>query len=107
MEMVNGKLIIVGEGPERRRLEAVASNAGVSEKVQFTGRVSEAEKTRLLASCRVFAMPSLFESYGLAVAEAMSWGKPVVASRVGGLPRSSVTGASCARSAIPGPSPPH
>ena len=31
-------------------------------------------------------MPSLFESYGLAVAEAMSWGKPVVASRVGGLP---------------------
>ncbi len=86
MDKVDGKLIIVGEGPEKRRLEAVARSAGVADKVMFPGRVSEAEKERLLSNCRVFAMPSLFESYGLAVAEAMSWGKPVVASRVGGLP---------------------
>jgi glycosyltransferase involved in cell wall biosynthesis len=86
MEEVDGKLIIVGEGPERRRLEAVARRTGVADRVEFTGRVSEDEKVRLLSSCKVFAMPSLFESYGLAVAEAMSWGKPVVASSVGGLP---------------------
>lgn len=86
MAKVDGKLIIVGDGPEKRRLEAAARSAGVAEKVMFTGRVTEEEKAGLLSNCRVFAMPSLFESYGLAVAEAMSWGKPVVASRVGGLP---------------------
>jgi glycosyltransferase involved in cell wall biosynthesis len=58
----------------------------VSDRVEFTGRVSEERKLELLSRCKVFVMPSLFESYGLAVAEAMAWGKPVVASRVGGLP---------------------
>ncbi len=86
MDLVDGKLLIVGEGPDRRRLEALVRRTGLADKVGFTGRVSEDEKVRLLSNCKVFAMPSLFESYGLAVAEAMSWGKPVIASRVGGLP---------------------
>lgn len=86
MDQVDGPLIVVGDGPERERLESVVRKAGVGEKVTFTGRVSEERKIELLSNCMVFAMPSLFESYGLAVAEAMSYGKPVVASRVGGLP---------------------
>ena len=59
---------------------------GLADKVVFTGHVSEEEKRRLMASCKVFAFPSMFESFGLAAAEAMAYGKPVVASNVGGLP---------------------
>ncbi len=86
MPQVDGRLIIVGDGPERKRLESLVRSTGVAERVTFTGRVSEERKIELLSNARVFVMPSLFESYGLAAAEAMSWGKPVVASRVGGLP---------------------
>ncbi len=86
MSDVDGRLVIVGDGPEKAELEKLARSNGVAGKVEFTGRVSTERKTELLSNCKVFVMPSLFESYGLAVAEAMTWGKPVVASKVGGLP---------------------
>lgn len=86
MSDVDGRLVIVGDGPERDRLRSLARSAGVTGKVEFTGWVSPERKADLLSSCKVFCMPSLFESYGMAAAEAMTWGKPVVASRVGGLP---------------------
>ena len=86
MHRVDARLVIVGDGPDRADLERLARSAGVEGKVEFTGWVSPERKAELLSNCRVFAMPSLFESYGMAVAEAMTWGKPVVASRVGGLP---------------------
>lgn len=86
MQEVETKLMVVGDGPERVRLESMVRSAGLEDRVTFTGRVSEERKKELLSNCKMFIMPSLFESYGLAVAEAMSWGKPVIASRVGGLP---------------------
>jgi glycosyltransferase involved in cell wall biosynthesis len=86
MPSVDSRLVIVGDGPERASLERLASASGVGDRIEFTGRVSEERKTELLAGCKAFVMPSLFESYGLAAAEAMSWGKPVIASKVGGLP---------------------
>ena len=52
----------------------------------MTGRVCEERKCELLSSCKLFVMPSIFESYGIAVAEAMSYGKAIVATDVGGLP---------------------
>ncbi len=55
-------------------------------KVEMTGRVCEERKCELLSSCKLFVMPSIFESYGIAVAEAMSYGKAIVATDVGGLP---------------------
>lgn len=86
MKDVNGKLVIVGDGPERARLESLVRSTGVKDRIEFAGRVSGERKAELLSNCKAFVMPSLFESYGMAVAEAMVWGKPVVASRVGGLP---------------------
>jgi glycosyltransferase involved in cell wall biosynthesis len=86
MDKVDGRLVIVGDGPDKADLIRLASSTGVADKVEITGWVSPERKVKLLSRCRVFTMPSLFESYGLAVAEAMVWGKPVVASRVGGLP---------------------
>jgi glycosyltransferase involved in cell wall biosynthesis len=86
MSKVDGRLVIVGGGPDRERLERLAVSQGVKDKTEFTGKVSTERKTELLSNCKVFVMPSLFESYGIAVTEAMVWGKPVVASNVGGLP---------------------
>jgi glycosyltransferase involved in cell wall biosynthesis len=83
---VDAKLIMAGAGPERERVERLIRSYGLTNKVQLLGRVSEERKSELFASCSIFAMPSLFESYGIAAAEAMSYGKAVVATNVGGLP---------------------
>lgn len=86
MQDVEGRLVMAGDGPERERLMRMARKLGVKDKIDFPGKVSEKEKADLLASCSIFVLPSLFESYGIAAAEAMSYGKPVVATMVGGLP---------------------
>ena len=86
MQAVDTNLVVMGKGPEEETLKALAKRLGVDSRVTFTGYVSEEEKVRLMSSCKVFVLPSLFESFGLAVAEAMTYGKPVVASNIGGLP---------------------
>ncbi len=86
MEQVDGRLLIVGSGPERARLERMVQALSLKGKVEFLGRVDEDRKHQLLSQCLVFIMPSTFESYGIAAAEAMTYGKPVIASKIGGLP---------------------
>jgi len=83
---IDANLIIAGAGPERERMQALSQRYGLMAKVEFLGRVSEEKKKELFSACTVFVMPSLFESYGIAAAEAMSYGKAVVATQVGGLP---------------------
>ncbi|HEY3420325.1 MAG TPA: glycosyltransferase family 4 protein [Methanomassiliicoccales archaeon] len=86
MREVDTRLVICGDGPSRHSLERMAAKLGVEKKVRFEGRVSEERKADLFAGCKMLVMPSLFESLGLAAAEAMSYGKPVIASTSGGLP---------------------
>ena len=86
MRSVDAKLVMAGAGPESERLERLIGSYGLTNKVELLGRVSEERKSELFASCSIFVMPSLFESYGIAAAEAMSFGKAVVATNVGGLP---------------------
>jgi len=86
MQDVDGRLVIMGKGPEMMRLKRLTARLGLERKVTFTGHVTSEEKMRLMSSCKIFALPSLFESLGMAVAEAMAFGKPIVASAVGGLP---------------------
>lgn len=76
--------LIVGEGPERDRLEALASTHGVTNQVLFTGHRDDVG--RVLAAVDVLAMSSLSEGLPFAAMEAMAAGVPVVASRVGALP---------------------
>lgn len=78
------RLVIVGEGPERPRLQARASAEGVAEQVRLLGRVSNARS--LLAGFDVYAMSSRMEGIPLSMLEAMAAHLPVVATRVGGIP---------------------
>jgi glycosyltransferase involved in cell wall biosynthesis len=86
MKNVDSRLVICGDGPSRPGLERMTAKLGIDNRVRFEGRVSEERKADLFAGCKMLVMPSLFESLGLAAAEAMSYGKPVIASSSGGLP---------------------
>ncbi|MEM2487710.1 MAG: glycosyltransferase family 4 protein, partial [Thermoproteota archaeon] len=59
---------------------------GVKEKVIFTGRISRNEVPYYYAMSDIVVVPSLQEAFGLVISEAMSSGKPVIGSKVGGIP---------------------
>ena len=77
---------IIGDGPERTRLEAEACRLGVSDAVRFAGVYPHDQIPRQLAKADVVVIPSLIETTSMAALEAMACGVPVAASRTGGLP---------------------
>lgn len=70
------RLVICGDGPLREELEILASSLGVSDRVQFEGRVKDVQSWYRRAG--IFALPSHFEGFPNALAEAMVAGVPVV-----------------------------
>ncbi|QFQ96977.1 glycosyltransferase family 4 protein [Streptomyces phaeolivaceus] len=85
--VTGGRLVIIGDGPERARLEAMAG-AGV----EFAGHVTEEEKHRLLCAAWLLLHPSAVEGWGLVVTEAAVRETPSVAFDVPGLRDSVVDG---------------
>jgi glycosyltransferase involved in cell wall biosynthesis len=85
------RLVIAGSGPLRRRLEQRAA-AGGTGGIVFTGYVPERDKVDYYRLADVLLFPSALEGFGLAVAEAMACGLPVVASNRGSLPELVVDG---------------
>ncbi len=90
-------LFIAGDGPDRKKLEELAWKHGVAERVRFAGAVSDGELPGLYAACDVFAMvprsigPDV-EGFGIVYLEAGLMGKPVIGSRVGGVPDAVIDG---------------
>ena len=78
------RLVIFGEGPERGRLEALARELGIADRVELPGFSSRVHET--LASARCFALSSYHETFSLALVEAMSYGLPAVVTASGGPP---------------------
>ncbi len=76
-------VLLAGDGPDREALEADVRNSGLQSIVKFVGRRDDVAE--LLALSSVVVLPSLAESFGFAALEAMSMGKPVVASSLGGI----------------------
>ena len=78
--------VLVGDGPERSRLQQLARKLGVEERVSFLGKRPHHEMPGLLSSADLAVVPSLMEATSVAALESMACELPVVASRVGGLP---------------------
>lgn len=79
------RLMIVGDGPLRNYLESLASNAGV--RVRFTGYLNGKLLKDAIAGAKAIVIPSeWYENAPLSLLEAFSYGKPVIASRIGGIP---------------------
>jgi glycosyltransferase involved in cell wall biosynthesis len=83
---IDAEALLVGDGPERARLEALAAELGVREQVHFLGARPNADMPGLYAAADVAVFPSLMEATSVAALEAMSCEVPVAASNVGGLP---------------------
>jgi glycosyltransferase involved in cell wall biosynthesis len=75
---------IVGSGPERKRLESLARELGVTTKVRFWGEIDRAQVLDKLSECDVLVHPSLHESGGWVCLEAMAAGRPVICLDLGG-----------------------
>ncbi|HUQ80917.1 MAG TPA: glycosyltransferase [Gemmatimonadaceae bacterium] len=67
-----------GEGGYRAELEALATSLGVADRVRFVGQVGGDDKRRLLSASDCFVLPSAHENFGIAVAEALGAGLPVI-----------------------------
>lgn len=78
------RLRLVGDGPDRAEVAALAARLGVAADVEFLGE--RVDLPAVLREADLFLLPSETESFGLAALEAMASGVPVVASAVGGLP---------------------
>ncbi len=76
----NVKLIIVGGGPEKTKLEKLAFELEINNKVKFTGRCSQQEVASYLQQSEVFVSSSRLETFGIAIVEAMACGLPVISS---------------------------
>ena len=81
-EVIPAHLEIIGDGPERTRLAAQAAPLGAD--VSLTGWLDHQACARRIRSCDVFVSPSLQESGGIAVLEAMACARPVIATAWGG-----------------------
>jgi glycogen(starch) synthase len=80
------RLIIAGNGPERERLEKQAESLGIHQAVELNGWVSPLKVAELINSVTLVVMPSREDSFPLVALEAALMGRPLVATRVGGLP---------------------
>ena len=78
------KLLLAGDGPERRRLETLAVGLGVRERVIFSGMIEKISE--VYAAMDVFAFPSLAEPLGTSMLTAMAYGLPVIGIATGGVP---------------------
>jgi glycosyltransferase involved in cell wall biosynthesis len=75
---------IVGDGPERRRLEALAQRLGVADRVRFFGKLPRERALELLGQVHALVHPSLHDSGGWVCLEAMAAGRPVICLDLGG-----------------------
>jgi glycosyltransferase involved in cell wall biosynthesis len=83
---VNVPLTVIGDGPERAALEQRAAGQGVSGVITFVGAVPPGQIPKFIGNADLFAFPAVDEGLGLAAAEALMLGVPVVACRSGGVP---------------------
>ncbi|MGX9355706.1 glycosyltransferase [Roseobacteraceae bacterium S113] len=88
------ELTLIGDGPERAALERHAKALGLADRVTFLGYRSQAEVAQALAAHDVFVLPSFAEGVPVVLMEAMAAGRPVITTRIAGVPELVEDGAS-------------
>lgn len=84
---VEAKLLLVGRpGPGYEEFKAFVSTMRCSGNIEFKGHVTEEEKINLLRRATVYVSPTLYEGFGIAIAEALAVGCPVITSKNGAVP---------------------
>lgn len=84
LKKMPARLVIVGEGPEKKPSKKLCKELGIYDNVSFVGNSLEVDK--ILCFSDLFLLPSEHESFGLVALEAMACGVPVISSNAGGLP---------------------
>jgi len=85
-EIPNAKLVIVGKGPEKEKLEKLAAQIGADRGLTFTGWVNDSDLIKHIQNAEVVVVPSYWaESFSLVTLEAMAIGRPIVLSNIFGL----------------------
>lgn len=87
---VPGKLLMIGDGPDRLKVEELARTLGVYDDVRFLGK--QEQISEILSIADLFLLPSETESFGLSALEAMACNVPVISTNAGGLPEINVHG---------------
>lgn len=92
LEEREAELVVVGEGPREDAIRRAAREAGVEDRVHLTGYVDDEELSRRYRECDIFVLPAVrdrkgdTEGLGVVLVEALRFARPVVASRIGGIP---------------------
>ncbi|MBW3469010.1 N-acetyl-alpha-D-glucosaminyl L-malate synthase BshA [Arthrospiribacter ruber] len=89
-KIIPAKLLLVGDGPERDRMERLCRELGTCDDIRFLGKLEAVEE--VLSVADLFLMPSEKESFGLAALEAMACEVPVLSSNAGGIPELNIDG---------------
>jgi L-malate glycosyltransferase len=89
-KQIPSKLLLIGDGPERKPMEDLCRSIGLCQEIRFLGKQEAIEE--ILAISDVFLLPSENESFGLAALEAMACEVPVVSSNAGGIPEVNIDG---------------
>ena len=89
-QQIPSKLLLVGDGPERNRIQHLCRELGIHDDVRFLGKLDAVEE--ILSVADLFLMPSENESFGLAGLEALACQVPLITSNAGGLPELNVQG---------------
>ena len=87
---IDSKLMMIGEGPEKRKAIRYVSDNKLKDKVLFLGNSNEIDK--ILCYSDLFLLPSEKESFGLSALEAMAHGVPIISSNAGGIPEVNLNG---------------
>ena len=87
---IDSKLMMIGEGPEKRKAIRYVSDNKLKDKVLFLGNSNEIDK--ILCYSDIFLLPSEKESFGLSALEAMAHGVPIISSNAGGIPEVNLNG---------------
>jgi len=84
-EVDDVKFVIGGGGKELERFKDICRHLGISSYVKFIGRFPYGETPSLISTADVFVLPSVFESFGIVLCEAMAMKKPVISTKIRGV----------------------